>query len=153
MKVVPVTVGLDRLSIAPVGVDSCASTITIERSDCNIKIFRVIELHSASHCDSGHNADWVGCIAGDRYGFWRSNWGEKRYWMIVLFALCSLYRGRDFPNIDPLHVRCLTEQILQSHTLQMSHFSRTVRKFAAVLPFLYLIPLFSVLLCLLARWF
>ena len=36
MKVVPVTVGLDRLSIAPVGVDSCASTITIESSDCNI---------------------------------------------------------------------------------------------------------------------
>ena len=33
MKVVPDTVGLDRLSMAPLGVDSLASTITIESSD------------------------------------------------------------------------------------------------------------------------
>ena len=33
---VPDTIGLDRLSIAPLGPDSCASTITIESSDSKI---------------------------------------------------------------------------------------------------------------------
>ena len=36
MKIVPDTIGLDRLSTALLGPDSCASTITIESSDSKI---------------------------------------------------------------------------------------------------------------------